>query len=70
MAKQPEFRNPIWEQMQQIRVTRDNGIQTPVQADGENGIVIGNPPVGVPPKEHHRHGAGALARLKRRLARI
>jgi len=45
-----EFGSQLWAQLQKVRVTKDQGIQTPVKADGVNGIVIGDPPldVGVP----------------------
>jgi hypothetical protein len=31
----------IWKQMQQVRVTRNDGIQAPIRANGKDGIRIG-----------------------------
>lgn len=71
MGSQPVFRNPIWEQMQKIKLTREGGLEAPVKANGKDGIVIGDPPLAVPPRATARErGAGALARLKRILARV
>jgi len=64
------FGSPLWRQLQQVKVTRNDGIQAPVTADGEHGIVIGDPPldVGMGRPEGVRR-PGALARLLARLRR-
>jgi hypothetical protein len=45
----------LWKQLQQVKVTRDDGIKAPVSADGKDGIVVGRP--------------GLFRRLKLRIAR-
>jgi hypothetical protein len=64
------FENPLWKQIQQIKVTREGGIQAPVKANGTDGIVIGDPPLFVTPPapESASRKPGLLARLLRRLA--
>ena len=63
------FENPLWKQIQKIKVTRDGGIEAPVKANGTDGIVIGDPPLFVtPPAADASSGKpGLLARLLRRL---
>jgi len=64
------FENPLWKQIQQIKVTREGGIQAPVKANGTDGIVIGDPPLFVTPPapESVSRKPGLLARLRQRLA--
>ncbi len=69
MGKQPAFGNPLWAQMQKIKLTREGGLEAPVKADDTFGIVIGDPPLAVPPDDDHVRPS-LLARLKQRLARI
>jgi hypothetical protein len=58
------FGNPLWDQMKKVRIDRDGTFRAPVKADGKDGIVIGDPPLGVPPKEARR---GLIGRLLARL---
>jgi hypothetical protein len=65
------FENPLWTQLQQIKVTREGGVQAPVKANGTDGIVIGDPPLFVTPPAPDSAPAtpGLLTRLLRRFTR-
>jgi hypothetical protein len=64
------FENPLWMQLQKIKVTREGGIEAPVKANGTDGIVIGDPPLFVaPPARDSAPRPGLFTRLLRRLAR-
>jgi hypothetical protein len=65
------FENPLWKQIQKIKVTREGGVQMPVKANGTDGIVIGDPPLFVtpPPLDSASRKPGLLAGLLRRLTR-
>ena len=58
------FGNPLWDQMKKVRIDRDGTLRVPIKANGKDGIVIGDPPLGVPPKVAKRPGL-----LRRALAR-
>lgn len=58
----------LWKQVQQVKVTRDGGIQAPASADGQHGIVVGDPPL-APLGPAPTGKQGLLRRLKLRLAR-
>lgn len=58
------FGNPLWKQVQKIELKADGTLTAPVKADGTDGIVIGEPPLGVPPKrEKAVRRPGPLSRL-------
>jgi hypothetical protein len=64
------FGTPLWRQLQQVKVTRNDGIQAPVTADGEHGIVIGNPPIELTAAEPEGvRRPGVLSRLLARFRR-
>jgi hypothetical protein len=65
------FENPLWTQIQKIKVTRAGGIEAPVKANGTDGIVIGDPPLFVTPPaaDSEVRTPGLFARLLRRLTR-
>jgi hypothetical protein len=65
------FENPLWKQIQKIKVTPEGGVQMPVKANGTDGIVIGDPPLFVTPPvpDSAPRKPALLARLRRRLAR-
>jgi hypothetical protein len=66
-----EFRNPLLELMQQIKLTREGGLELPVKANGKDGIVVGDPPMFMTPPlpDAAPRQPGRLARLLRRLTR-
>lgn len=63
----PPFQNPLWEQIQKVRANGKDGIQMPVKANGTDGIVIGDPPLFVPPTVEKAERPGLLRRLLARL---
>jgi hypothetical protein len=48
--------NPLWTQLQKVELTKDGTLRAPVSADGEDGIVIGDPPLRVPPPAEQKRG--------------
>lgn len=65
------FENPLWTQLQKIKVTRDGGIEAPVKANGTDGIVVGDPPLFVTPPapDSASRKPGLFASLLRRIKR-
>ncbi len=64
------FPNPLWQQIQKIELKPDGTLTLPVKANGEDGIVIGDPPLFVAPKgDKAESRPGFLARLVARLRR-
>ncbi|WP_182920500.1 hypothetical protein [Nocardioides cavernaquae] len=65
------FENPLWTQLQKIKVTREGGIEAPVKANGTDGIVIGDPPLFVTPPapDGAQRKPGLFARLLQRITR-
>lgn len=61
------FENPIWKQIQKIELESDGTMTLPVKANGKDGVVIGDPPLGVPPRLEKK--PGLIARLVGRLRR-
>lgn len=55
------FENPLWKQIQKIELTSDGTLKLPVKANGKDGIVMGDPPLFVPPALEKR--PGLLSRL-------
>lgn len=67
MAGNDGWGSSIWKQMQQVKVTREGGIQAPVRANGKDGIQVGNPPLDPIGRQPSR--PGLLTRLKLLIAR-
>ncbi len=42
------FENPLWRQVQKIKLDSDGTMRVPAAASAEEGIVIGEPPIGTP----------------------
>lgn len=43
------FDNPLWRQVQKIELDSDGTMRVPAKANAEEGIVIGEPPIGAAP---------------------
>lgn len=54
----------LWKQAQQVRLQPDGTLEAPVQANGEDGIVVGDPPLQVFPTGGAAKKPGLLTRLR------
>lgn len=59
------FGSDLWKQMQKVRIEKDGTLRAPVKVTGEDGIVIGEPPLD--PLAQRTRKPGLVARVLAKL---